>query len=286
MNKLVLKVGMLIVYDQPNKLWSTRSNKGVGNGFHTYDYARHYFIVCTRILGLEGTPNGVEDQGKLTCVVAFPFGIDSERFIQTLELPEVQDHMKELKERFAGRKEPLKQLSDDPKTTLVVLSGSARDVLDKHVFEYFAERTPRFHFELRETSVIWNYKYAGFKQEIYYSIYGQGQYQMHLLILSKALDLLRSGQLVSQRIYNIDCCLNVNLDEDVYNFFKPELPSESAPTAGTLLSSSHRPSSLPKSSSTRSVSGSKAFRYKKQLYYPVIYFNGGTGLFQGSWFIG
>nr|GMC82115.1 alpha,alpha-trehalose-phosphate synthase [UDP-forming] 1-like [Ipomoea batatas] len=31
----------------------------------------------------------------------------------------------------------------------------------KHVFEYFTERTPRAHFELRETSLVWNYKYAG-----------------------------------------------------------------------------------------------------------------------------
>ncbi|TKY60093.1 Alpha,alpha-trehalose-phosphate synthase of UDP-forming 1 [Spatholobus suberectus] len=73
-------------------------------GFHTYDYARHFVSACTRILGLEGTPEGVEDQGKLTRVAAFPIGIDSDRFIQALELPEVQDHMKELKERFAGRK--------------------------------------------------------------------------------------------------------------------------------------------------------------------------------------
>ncbi|XP_017414416.2 alpha,alpha-trehalose-phosphate synthase [UDP-forming] 1-like [Vigna angularis] len=73
-------------------------------GFHTYDYARHFVSACTRILGLEGTPDGVEDRGKLTRVAAFPIGIDSERFIQALELPEVQAHMKELKERFAGRK--------------------------------------------------------------------------------------------------------------------------------------------------------------------------------------
>ena len=31
----------------------------------------------------------------------------------------------------------------------------------QQVFEYFTERTPRSHFELRETSVVWNYKYAG-----------------------------------------------------------------------------------------------------------------------------
>lgn len=31
----------------------------------------------------------------------------------------------------------------------------------QHVFEYFTERTPRSHFEVRETSLVWNYKYAG-----------------------------------------------------------------------------------------------------------------------------
>lgn len=87
--------------------------------------------ACTRILGLEGTPEGVEDQGKLTRVAAvcsdsymfslncsyafifqffnclklqFPIGIDSDRFIRALELPQVQEHIKELKERFSGRK--------------------------------------------------------------------------------------------------------------------------------------------------------------------------------------
>lgn len=33
----------------------------------------------------------------------------------------------------------------------------------QHVLEYFTERTPRSHFdyEERETSLVWNYKYAG-----------------------------------------------------------------------------------------------------------------------------
>ncbi|PON69821.1 Trehalose-phosphatase [Parasponia andersonii] len=73
-------------------------------GFHTYDYARHFVSACTRILGLEGTPEGVEDQGRLTRVAAFPIGIDSDRFIRALELPQVQEHIRELKDRFAGRK--------------------------------------------------------------------------------------------------------------------------------------------------------------------------------------
>lgn len=40
------------------------------SSFHTYDYARHFVSACTRILGLEGTPEGVEDQGRLTRVAA------------------------------------------------------------------------------------------------------------------------------------------------------------------------------------------------------------------------
>ncbi|KEH17194.1 putative alpha,alpha-trehalose-phosphate synthase (UDP-forming) [Medicago truncatula] len=73
-------------------------------GFHTYDYARHFVSACTRILGLEGTPYGVEYQGKLTRVAAFPIGIDSGRFIRALDLPQVQKHIQELQERFKGRK--------------------------------------------------------------------------------------------------------------------------------------------------------------------------------------
>ncbi|KAI7756044.1 hypothetical protein M8C21_007691, partial [Ambrosia artemisiifolia] len=46
--------------------------------FHTCDYARHFVSACTWILGLEGTPKGVEDQGRLTHVVAFPIGSGSE----------------------------------------------------------------------------------------------------------------------------------------------------------------------------------------------------------------
>lgn len=32
-------------------------------GFHTYDYARHFISSCTRILGLEGTPEASRRRG-------------------------------------------------------------------------------------------------------------------------------------------------------------------------------------------------------------------------------
>ncbi|KAI9120818.1 hypothetical protein K1719_007851 [Acacia pycnantha] len=102
-------------------------------GFHTYDYARHFVSACTRILGLEGTPEGVEDHGRLIRVAAFPIGIDSERFIRALELPQVQDHIKELKEKFAGRKV---MLGVD---RLDMIKGIPQKIL---AFENFLEENP------------------------------------------------------------------------------------------------------------------------------------------------
>lgn len=73
-------------------------------GFHTYDYARHFVSACTRILGLEGTPEGVGDSGSTTRVAAFPIGIDPERFLRALNTDAVKAHIAELRARFSGRK--------------------------------------------------------------------------------------------------------------------------------------------------------------------------------------
>ncbi|KAK8949391.1 Alpha,alpha-trehalose-phosphate synthase [UDP-forming] 1 [Platanthera zijinensis] len=102
-------------------------------GFHTYDYARHFVSACTRILGLEGTPEGVEDQGKLTRVAAFPIGIDSERFKRALEFPAVKVHINELKQRFTGRKV---MLGVD---RLDMIKGIPQKIL---AFEKFLEENP------------------------------------------------------------------------------------------------------------------------------------------------
>ncbi|XP_061356394.1 alpha,alpha-trehalose-phosphate synthase [UDP-forming] 1-like [Gastrolobium bilobum] len=226
-------------------------------------------------------------------------------------------------------KEPLKKLSDDPKTTIVVLSGSDRAVLDnnfseynmwlaaengmflrltsgewmttlpenlnmdwvdsvKHVFEYFTERTPRSHFELRETSVIWNYKYA----DVEFGRLQARDLLQHLWtgpISNASLDVVQGGRSVEVRAVGVSkgaaidrilgeivhnkgmkapidyvLCIGHFLakDEDVYKFFEPELPSESSSIARAMLSNSYRPSSLPKFSANKS--GSKASRYKKQ----------------------
>ncbi|KAL6570557.1 threalose-6-phosphate phosphatase [Orobanche gracilis] len=105
-------------------------------GFHTYDYARHFVSACTRILGLEGTPEGVEDQGRLTRVAAFPIGIDSERFFRAFEVPQVQDDIKQLKARFSGRKV---MLGVD---RLDMIKGIPQKIL---AFEKFLEENPDWH---------------------------------------------------------------------------------------------------------------------------------------------
>ncbi|KAG8086116.1 hypothetical protein GUJ93_ZPchr0010g8680 [Zizania palustris] len=102
-------------------------------GFHTYDYARHFVSACTRILGLEGTHEGVEDQGRLTRVAAFPIGIDSERFKRALELTAVKRHINELTHRFAGRKV---MLGVD---RLDMIKGIPQKIL---AFEKFLEENP------------------------------------------------------------------------------------------------------------------------------------------------
>ncbi|KAJ0771845.1 putative alpha,alpha-trehalose-phosphate synthase (UDP-forming) [Helianthus annuus] len=66
--------------------------------FHTYDYARNFVSVCTHILGLQGTLVGVQDQGR------YPIRIDSQRFVQTVQVLDVQNRIKELKGRFGGKK--------------------------------------------------------------------------------------------------------------------------------------------------------------------------------------
>ncbi|XP_017238149.1 alpha,alpha-trehalose-phosphate synthase [UDP-forming] 1 isoform X2 [Daucus carota subsp. sativus] len=105
-------------------------------GFHTYDYARHFVSACTRILGLEGTPDGVEDQGKITRVAAFPIGIDPDRFIKALELPQVKDEIQRLKEKFSNRKV---MLGVD---RLDTMKGIPQKIL---AFEKFLEENPNWH---------------------------------------------------------------------------------------------------------------------------------------------
>ncbi|MCJ1338535.1 Trehalose-6-P synthase/phosphatase complex synthase subunit [Bachmanniomyces sp. S44760] len=73
-------------------------------GFHTYDYARHFLSSCSRILGLATTPNGVDFQGKIVSVGAFPIGIDPDKFHEGLKQKKVQERIATLERKFQGVK--------------------------------------------------------------------------------------------------------------------------------------------------------------------------------------
>jgi trehalose 6-phosphate synthase/phosphatase len=73
-------------------------------GFQTYSYCRHFVSNCTRILGLESTPRGVEYNGSITSVEIFPIGIDVENLQKELETSNIKKKIASFKERYAGKK--------------------------------------------------------------------------------------------------------------------------------------------------------------------------------------
>lgn len=54
--------------------------------------------------GLPTSPNGVEYQGKVVTVGAYPIGIDPENFIEGLKKPKVQERIATLERKFQGIK--------------------------------------------------------------------------------------------------------------------------------------------------------------------------------------
>ena len=64
-----------------------------------------YQIACLIThRGLSTTPNGVEFQGKVVSIGAFPIGIDPEKFSEGLKKPKVQERIATLERKFQGVK--------------------------------------------------------------------------------------------------------------------------------------------------------------------------------------
>lgn len=73
-------------------------------GFQTYSYARHFTSSCTRVLGLESNPKGVEFNGSVVQVGIYPIGIDVERVQLRRQSALVNAKIKALREKYAGKK--------------------------------------------------------------------------------------------------------------------------------------------------------------------------------------
>jgi len=235
------------------------------------------------------------------------------------------DQIKEMELKLHSElKETLNLLCNDPKTTILILSGSDRSVLDdnfgdynmwlaaengmflrhtkgewmttmpehlnmdwvesvKHVFEYFTERTPRSHFEHRETSLVWNYKYA----DVEFGRLQARDMLQHLWtgpISNSAVDVVQGSRSVEVRsvgvtkgagidrilgeIVHSKCmvtpidyvlCIGhfLGKDEDIYTFFEPELPAESIAIAKSKAADTYKLSSTDKKTSSARMLGVK-----------------------------
>ncbi|KAI8817533.1 glycosyltransferase family 20-domain-containing protein [Fimicolochytrium jonesii] len=73
-------------------------------GFQTYSYARHFLSSCTRVLGLESTPIGVDYNGSSVAIHIIPIGIDPTELERRRKLPNVLEKMASIKEMYAGKK--------------------------------------------------------------------------------------------------------------------------------------------------------------------------------------
>ncbi|KAI8323534.1 family 20 glycosyltransferase, partial [Martensiomyces pterosporus] len=72
-------------------------------GFQTYSYARHFLSSCTRVLGLESTPTGIDNKGSMVSIGVFPIGIDVKSVQARRSLPSVQAKMKSLRDMYANK---------------------------------------------------------------------------------------------------------------------------------------------------------------------------------------
>lgn len=106
-------------------------------GFQSYSYSRHFSSCCTRILGFDSSPAGVDAYGAHVAVDVFPIGINVAGTEQAaFSDPAVDEKIKGIKELYAGKK---------------IIVG--RDRLDSvkgvkqklQAFERFLEQYPEWH---------------------------------------------------------------------------------------------------------------------------------------------
>ncbi|ORX62736.1 hypothetical protein DM01DRAFT_320421 [Hesseltinella vesiculosa] len=104
-------------------------------GFQTYSYARHFISSCTRVLGCESTQVGVNYNGHMVAVGAFPIGIDSDRVHTYCKQPGVQPKMAAIRDMYSDKKIVIGRDKLD----------STKGVLQKlNAFEQLLERYPEW----------------------------------------------------------------------------------------------------------------------------------------------
>ncbi|KAI5287819.1 threalose-6-phosphate phosphatase [Ascosphaera acerosa] len=105
-------------------------------GFQTYSYSRHFTSCCTRILGFESNPAGIDAYGAHVAVDVFPIGIDVAHVQHmAFEDPETLRTVEQMRRIYAGKRIIIGRDRLD----------SARGVTQKlQAFETFLEQYPEW----------------------------------------------------------------------------------------------------------------------------------------------
>ncbi|KAH8553826.1 glycosyltransferase family 20-domain-containing protein [Umbelopsis sp. PMI_123] len=72
--------------------------------FQTYSYSRHFISCCTRVLGYESTPSGVDAKGQLVSVGTYPIGVDVEKINRYRKNPGVAPKIAAIREMYGDKK--------------------------------------------------------------------------------------------------------------------------------------------------------------------------------------
>ncbi|XP_015941949.1 alpha,alpha-trehalose-phosphate synthase [UDP-forming] 5 [Arachis duranensis] len=76
-------------------------------GFHTFDYARHFLSCCSRMLGLSYQSKrgyiGLEYYGRTVSIKILPVGIHIGQLQSVMNLPETENKVEELQNKFRGQ---------------------------------------------------------------------------------------------------------------------------------------------------------------------------------------
>eukprot|EP00842_Homolaphlyctis_polyrhiza_P005863 jgi/Hompol1/6278/HPOL_002522-RA len=73
-------------------------------GFQTYAHARHFISSCTRVLGCDASPTGVEFHGFNTLIGIFPIGIDIDRIETARKSDAVKQKVDVIRQLFPDKK--------------------------------------------------------------------------------------------------------------------------------------------------------------------------------------
>lgn len=103
-------------------------------GFHTNDYARHFLLACSYLLGIETAPKGVYYRNEFVSVGAFSVGIDVQKWQEILASTEVQQRVQQKNYLNSLTNDPISQILIDSFISIIQIRQLEETFSGKKVF--------------------------------------------------------------------------------------------------------------------------------------------------------